>query len=306
MPLIDYLADPLREGYMTRAMIEVLVMGLVTGAIGTFIVVRGLSFMGDALSHAILPGVVIAFLLGEGMFFGALAAGVLTAAMIGVVASNQRVKEDSAIGVLFAAAFALGYLLISTSDRASEELEHILFGDVLGVSTNDIVLSGIAGALVLVMIVVFYRELVITSFDRGAAQAMGLPVLALDLLLLIMISLTIVVSLRAVGNILVVAMLVTPAATARLLTDRLPVMIMLGSLIGVASGITGLYIAYHNDVAAGGTIVLVATGLFGLAWLFAPQHGYVMTHFVQRRLAAGVPETTILFESPEIQTPHEP
>jgi len=305
MPLIDYLADPLREGYMTRAMIEVLVMGLVTGAIGTFIVVRGLSFMGDALSHAILPGVVIAFLLGQGMFFGALIAGVLTAAMIGVVASNQRVKEDSAIGVLFAAAFALGYLLISTSDKASEELEHILFGDVLGVSTNDIVLSSIAGALVLVMILVFYRELMMTSFDRGAAQAMGLPVLALDLLLLIMISLTIVVSLRAVGNILVVAMLVTPAATARLLTDRLPVMMVLGGLIGVVSGITGLYIAYHNDVAAGGTIVLVATGLFGLAWLFAPQHGYVMTHFVQRRLAAGAPETRILFESPEIQTPHE-
>ena len=155
------------------------------------------------------------------------------------------------------------------------------------------------------LIVIFYKELLITSFDRGAAQAMGLPVLVFDLLLLVMISLTIVVSLRAVGNILVVAMLVTPAATARLLTDRLPVMIVLGSLIGVVSGIVGLYISYYQDVAAGGTIVLVATALFALAWLFAPNHGYVTTRLLARRLALSGAEATILFESPEIQTPHE-
>lgn len=305
MPVFDYLADPLQYDFMKRAMVEVVLMGAVTGAIGAFIVLRGLSFIGDALAHAIFPGVVIAFLLGQGIFFGALIFGVLTSVMIGVVATNQRVKEDSAIGVLFAGSFALGIVLISSSKNFTRDLASFLFGNVLGVTTTDILLSAIVGAIVIVLIVAFYRELLITSFDRGAAQAMGLPVLVLDLLLLIMISLTIVVSLRAVGNILVVAMLVTPAATARLLTDRLPVMILLGALIGAASGITGLYISYYNDVAAGGTIVLVATGIFGLAWLFAPQHGWVMTHLVQRRLAGGLPETTILFESPEIQTPHE-
>ena len=291
---------------MKRAMVEVILMGAVTGAIGAYIVLRGLSFIGDALSHAIFPGIVIAFLLGQGIFFGALIFGVLTSIAIGVIATNQRVKEDSAIGVLFAGTFALGIVLISSSKNFTRDLASFLFGNVLGVTTNDIMLSAIVGAIVIVLIAVFYRELLITSFDRAAAQAMGLPVLVLDLLLLVMISLTIVVSLRAVGNILVVAMLVTPAATARLLTDRLPVMILLGSTIGILSGIVGLYVSYYNDVAAGGTIVLVATAFFGLAWLFAPDHGYVMTHLVQRRLAGGVPEATILFESPEIQTPHEP
>lgn len=306
MPVIDYLADPLGYDFMKRAMVEVVLMGAVTGAIGAFIVLRGLSFIGDALSHAIFPGVVIAFLLGQGIFFGALIFGVLTSVAIGVIATNQRVKEDSAIGVLFAGTFALGIVLISSTDNFTRDLASFLFGNVLGVTTNDIMLSAIVGAIVIVLIVAFYRELLITSFDRAAAQAMGLPVLVLDLLLLVMISMTIVVSLRAVGNILVVAMLVTPAATARLLTDRLPVMILLGAAIGVLSGIVGLYISYYNTVAAGGTMVLVATGIFGLAWLFAPEHGYVMTHLVQRRLAGGAPETTILFESPEIQTPHEP
>lgn len=306
MAVIDYLGDPLQYDFMKRAMVEVILMGAVTGAIGAYIVLRGLSFIGDALAHAIFPGIVIAFLLGQGIFFGALIFGVLTSIAIGVIATNQRVKEDSAIGVLFAGTFALGIVLISSSKNFTRDLASFLFGNVLGVTTNDIMLSAIVGAIVIVLIAVFYRELLITSFDRAAAQAMGLPVLVLDLLLLVMISLTIVVSLRAVGNILVVAMLVTPAATARLLTDRLPVMILLGSTIGILSGIVGLYVSYYNDVAAGGTIVLVATALFGLAWLFAPDHGYVMTHLVQRRLAGGAPETTILFESPEIQTPHEP
>ena len=306
MPAVDYLTDPLQYDFMKRALAEVILMGAVTGAIGTYVVLRGLSFIGDALSHAIFPGIVIAFLLGQGIFFGALIFGVLVSIGIGVVATNQRVKEDSAIGVFFAGSFALGIVLISSSRNFTRDLASFLFGNVLGVTTNDIMLSAIVGAIVVLLIVAFYRELLITSFDRAAAEAMGLPVLVLDLLLLVMISLTIVVSLRAVGNILVLAMLVTPAATARLLTDRLPVMIVLASLTGILSGIVGLYVSYYNDVAAGGTIVLVATGIFALAWLFTPDHGYVMTHLIQRRLAGGAPETTILFESPEIQTPHEP
>ena len=302
--MLSYFTDPLQYEFMRRAMIEVVLMGAVTGAIGAFIVLRGLSFIGDALSHAIFPGIVIAFLLGESIFWGALIFGVLTSASIAVVATHQRVKEDSAIGVIFAGTFALGVVLISSSKNFTRDLASFLFGNVLGVTTNDIWLSAIVGAIVIALIVVFYRELLITSFDRVAAQAMGLPVFWLDMLLLVMISLTIVVSLRAVGNILVVAMLVTPAAAARLLTDRLPVMIALSAAIGVVSGVVGLYISYYNDVAAGGTIVLVATGVFLLTWLFAPGNGYVFTNLLQRRLVSGgLPETHVVFESPEIQTP---
>jgi ABC-type Mn2+/Zn2+ transport system permease subunit len=302
MQVIDYLIDPLHHEFMRRAMIEVVLMGAVTGAIGTFVVLRGLSFIGDALSHAIFPGVIIAFLLGASIFWGALLFGVLTSIAIGVVATHQRVKEDSAIGVLFAGTFALGVVLISSSKNFTRDLASFLFGNVLGVTMTDIWLSFGMGALVIVLIVVFYRELLITSFDRVAAQAMGLPVFLLDLLLLVMISLTIVVSLRAVGNILVVAMLVTPAAAARLLADRLLVTISLSAAIGVASGIVGLYISYYNDFAAGGTIVLVATAIFALVWLFAPAHGYIFTNVLNRRLT-GAAETQVVFESPEIQTP---
>ena len=299
----EYVSDPLQYEFMRRALIEVVLMGAVTGAIGTYIVLRGLSFIGDALSHAIFPGIVIAFLLGHSIFFGALVFGVLTSGGIAVVATNRRVKEDSAIGVLFAGTFALGVVLISSSKNFTRDLASFLFGNVLGVTSNDIWLSAIVGGIVLLLIVVLYKELLLTSFDRVAAQAMGLPVFWLDLLLLVMISLTIVVSLRAVGNILVVAMLVTPAATARLLTDRMPVMIVLSASIGAASGVIGLFVSYHENVAAGGTIVLVATAAFGLAWLFAPRHGWVTSRLVRGRLAGGpAPEALVLFESPEIQS----
>jgi manganese/iron transport system permease protein len=301
MPGLHYVTDPLQYEFMRRALIEVILMGAVTGTIGTYVVLRGLSFIGDALSHAIFPGVVLAFLIGAGIFWGALLFGILTSAAIAVVATNRRVKEDSAIGVLFVGSFALGVVLISSSRNFTRDLTSFLFGNVLGVTTNDIILSAVAGVIVILLIVLLYKELLITSFDRAAAQAMGLPVFWLDLLLLVMISLTIVVSLRAVGNILVVAMLVTPAATARLLTDRLPVMMVVSATIGVIAGVTGLYISYWNDVAAGGTIVLVATAIFGLVWVFAPQHGYVTTRLLRRRLATDLAETRVVFESPEIQ-----
>jgi manganese/iron transport system permease protein len=300
---VEWITDPLQYQFMQRALIEVIIMGAVTGAIGTYIVLRGLSFIGDALSHAIFPGIVIAFLLGRSIFIGALLFGVLTSTAIGVAATNRRVKEDSAIGVFFAGSFALGVVLISSSNNFTRDLASFLFGNVLGVTTGDIRLSLIVGAIVLALILLLYKELLITSFDRVAAEAMGLPVFWLDLLLLVLISLTIVVSLRAVGNILVVAMLVTPAASARLLTDRLPVMIALSSAIGVTSGVLGLFISYHKDVAAGGTIVLVATAIFGLTWLFAPQHGWISSRFLRSRLAAAEAEALVLFESPELRTP---
>jgi manganese/iron transport system permease protein len=298
---LDFIADPLQYEFMQRALIEVVLMGAVTGAIGVYIVLRGLSFIGDALSHAIFPGIVIAFLIGQSIFTGALVFGALTSAAIAVVAQNRRVKEDSAIGVMFAGTFALGVVLISSSDNFTRDLTSFLFGNVLGVTTDDIWLSAIVGAIVIVLIVLFFRELLITSFDRAAAQAMGLPVFWLDLLLLVMISMTIVVSLRAVGNILVVAMLVTPAATARLLTDRLLPMMLVSAAIGAFSGVAGLFISYHQDVAAGGTIVLAATAIFGVVWLLAPRHGIIAAQLARR--FAGEPEAAVVFESPEIRTP---
>jgi manganese/iron transport system permease protein len=295
---VHWILDPLQYDFMWRALVAVVVMGAVTGTIGTWVVLRGLSFMGDAMAHAIFPGIVIAFLLGQSILLGALAFGILTSVAITLLATNRRVTEDTAIGVMFAGTFALGVVLISTSRNFTRDLASFLFGNVLGVTAGDLWTAVAVGGIVVALIALFYKELLITSFDRGGALAIGLPVLWLDLLLFVLISLTIVVSLNAVGNILVVAMLVTPAATARLLTDRLPVMLGLSAGIGATSGVVGLIVSYHVDVAAGGTIVLVATAGFGVVWLLAPTHGLIMSRLVRRR--AGIrarPDTAGVSES---------
>ncbi len=281
---VSWFIDPLRYAFMQRALAEVVIMGVVTGIVGSYVVLRGLSFMGDALSHAIFPGVVIAFLLGKSIFLGALAFGLLTSLAIGVAASSRRVKEDTAIGVMFAGAFALGIVLISSSRNFARDLASFLFGNVLGVTMGDIWLSAVVGSVVIVLVIAYYRDFLIVSFDRAAAEAMGIKVFWLDILLLVIITLTIVVSLRAVGNILVLAMLVTPAAAARLLTDHLPTLMLMSATIGVLSGVLGLLISFHADVAAGGTIVLVATTIFALAWLFAPGHGFVFAKLLRRQM----------------------
>jgi manganese/iron transport system permease protein len=258
---------------MQRALIEVVLTGLTCGIIGAYVVLRGMAFIGDALAHAIFPGVVIAFLLGASFFVGALIFGILTAIMIGAVSRNRRVSEDTAIGVLFAGTFALGVVLISTVRGYTTALADFLFGDVLAVSAEDIWASSIIGLVVLLSLVFFHKELVLVAFDSEMADAVGLPVWLVNLGLLVLVALTIVVSLRAVGNILVVAMLVTPAAAARLWTDRLAVMMTLSALFGSLAGVVGLLTSYHTDLAAGGTIVLVVTIWFGISLLVAPRHG---------------------------------
>ncbi len=273
MDIVRWLLDPLQYPFMQRSLIEVILMGLTCGLIGTYVVLRGMAFIGDALAHAIFPGVVIAFLLRADFFIGALLFGFITAALIGALSRNRRVSEDTAIGVLFAGMFAFGVVLISTRTDYTGALASFLFGDILGVSVGDITASLIIGGLVLAALVFFHKELVLVAFDDEMAEAVGLPVWLVNLGLLILIALTIVVSLRAVGNILVVAMLVTPAAAARLWTDRLPVMMVLSATFGALSGIIGLFVSFHTNLAAGATIVMVVTAWFGVSFLIAPRHG---------------------------------
>lgn len=286
--LVHWFTDPLQYAFMQRAMLEVILTGMACGLIGTYVVLRGMAFIGDALAHAIFPGVVIAYLLHVGIFSGALAFGGITAVAIGALARNRRVSEDTAIGVLFAGMFALGVVLISTIRGYTTDLASFLFGNVLGVSVQDIFLSVVIGLVVLVSLITFSKELILVAFDSEMAEAEGLPVWWIDLGLLILIALTIVVSLRAVGNILVVAMLVTPAAAARLWTDRLRAMMVLSALFGGLGGILGLLVSFHANVAAGGTIVLVVTVWFGLSLLVAPRHGFLGRMWKPATGAAGL------------------
>jgi manganese/iron transport system permease protein len=273
MPFLDWLTDPLAYRFIMRGFMAAFMVGIVCSVLGTFIVLRGMAFFGDALAHTILPGVVAAYLLGWPLAIGALIMGVLTALGIGALSSQGYFKEDTAIGIIFAGLFALGVAMISSTRNYSVDLAHFLFGNLLGVSNNDLWVILILGLLVLFIIFIFYKEFVVISFDNTLATTLRLPTEFLRYLLLILIAITIVVSLQVVGIALMLAMLVTPAAAASLLTRRLPVMMGISAVIGAFSGVAGLYASYYLNIASGPSVVLVATAVFILTFLFAPQRG---------------------------------
>ncbi len=279
---MDWLTEPFGYAFMQRALIEVVVVGLVCGFVGCFVVLRGLAFIGDALAHTVFPGVVLSYMAGRSILLGAFAFGALTAVSIGVLSRSRRVTEDTAVGVLFAAFFALGVVLISRQSGFKRDLGSLLFGNVLGVSWGDVWATLIIGAIVLIVLMALLKEFTLVAFDATMAKSAGYPVFALDIVLLLLVAATVVASLQTVGNILILALVVTPPATARLLTDRLSHMMVMSAGIAVASGFLGLLISYHADIAAGGTIVLTATAFFVLALAFAPNHG-LLSGFLQRR-----------------------
>ena len=273
--MIDWLIEPLQYSFIVRALLAAVVVGIVSSVLGTYVILRGMAFFGDALAHTILPGVVVAFLFGWPLAVGALIMGVLTALGIGALSGQGMVKEDTAIGVIFAGAFALGVALLSATGNYSVDLAHFLFGNLLGVSTADLWLSTVLGIIVLLTIFFFYKEFLVISFDPVLATTLRLPANFLRYLLLILIAVTIVVSLQVVGIALMMAMLVTPAASASLLTRRLPSMMAIAAAIGTVTSVSGLYASYYLDIASGPAIVLVATFIFGLVFVFAPGRGII-------------------------------
>lgn len=272
---MNWLLEPLQYGFIQRALLAALIVGVVCATLGTYVVLRGMAFLGDAMAHTILPGVVGAFLLGWPLAVGALVFGVLTAVGIGFLTQRQAIKEDTAIGVIFAGFFALGVAMLSARGNYSIDLAHFLFGNLLGVSANDVWITAVLGVVVLLVIVLFYKELLVVSFDPVLAATLRLPTTFLRYLLLILMAITIVVALQVVGIALMLAMLVTPPATASLLTRRLPSMMALSAAIGAFSGVAGLYASYYLNIASGPAVVLVATAVFLLVFLFAPQRGLV-------------------------------
>ncbi len=270
---MDPIFDPLQYGFFVRALLAASMCGIVCAVVGTYMVLRGLAFMGDALSHAAFPGVVIAYLLSAPFYLGAAIAAVATSLAIGWVSRRGSLRNDTVIGVLFAGMFALGVFLFSRIPNYVGDLFGFLFGEVLGIGVTDLVALLVLGLIVLAIIGVFWKEFLYSTFDPLGAAASGLPVERLDYLFLALIALTIVVSLQAVGIILVVAMLITPAATAQLLTLRFNRLVLIAILIGIVSPVVGLYLSYWLDAASGATIVLVETAIFLVALLFGPRTG---------------------------------
>jgi len=283
--MIHWLLDPLGFAFIQRGLLASLIVGVVCAVIGCYVVLRSMAYLGDALAHAILPGVAVAYLMGGSLTVGALVAAVLVALGIGALSRQGTIKEDTAIGILFAAALSLGVALISTIRTYAVDLSHILFGNVLGVSSTDLLLTGLLGALILVVVALLYKPFLVISFDPVLAATLRLPRELLRNLLLVLLALTIVVALQTVGVGLVAAMLVTPAATAYLLARRLPAMMAISALFGALSSVVGMYLSYYANVASGAAIVLTATGFFLLVYLFAPQRG-VLAGWARARRAA--------------------
>ncbi|MEH3130805.1 MAG: metal ABC transporter permease [Mycolicibacterium neoaurum] len=276
MSVLDFLAEPLQLEFMVRALATTLIASVVCATLSCWLVLIGWSLMGDAVSHAVLPGVVLAYILGAPFALGAIVFGFAAVALIGVVRDTSRTKEDAAIGVVFTTLFALGLVLISITP-SQIDLNHIIFGNLLGVSRSDLLQVAVLGAIVLAVLVVKRRDFTLYAFDPSHAHAVGISPRVLSAALLGLLALTSVVALQAVGVVLVVALLITPGATAYLLTDRFGRMLVIAPAIASGSALVGLYASYYLDTASGPMVVLINGAAFAMAYLFGPRHGLLAT-----------------------------
>ncbi|MFC6355902.1 anchored repeat-type ABC transporter permease subunit [Luethyella okanaganae] len=277
MSPLDFLTDLFNPdlAFLPKALAVAVMSSIVCGVIGCYVVLRGMAFIGEAVAHAVFPGLAVAFVVGGNLVLGGTIAGILTAALIAVFSQNRRLKEDSIIGIFFVAAFALGIVIISQAPGYAGSLQQFLFGSITGIPESDLYVVGVTGLIVLTATFLLHKEFVAISLDRESARALGVGVFWLDLVLYVLVTLAVVISVQTIGNILVLALLITPAATARLLTDRLGIMMLLAPVIGGLSALAGLYLSWSYDLPTGGTIVLILTATFLIAWFFGPHQGLV-------------------------------
>jgi manganese/iron transport system permease protein len=274
MDWLSVLIEPLQYGFMQRSLAIAIMVGIICALVGTYLMVRRMALLGDAIAHSVLPGLAIAFWLGFNIFIGAFIAGVSSTIVVTWIRTKSPIKEDAAMGIVFSAFFAAGVTLISLIQKDNKiDLNHFLFGNILGVTASEVRETAIVGLIVIATVILLYKELLFYSFDPLGAQAAGLPVQWLDFGLMVAIALTVVASLKVVGVILVLSLLITPGATAYLLVPRLHQVMILGAVIGVISSVSGMYLSYFYNVPSGPAIVMVVSSFFLLALLFSPRHG---------------------------------
>jgi manganese transport system permease protein len=288
--VLDLLLEPLQYDFMVRALLTTVVAAVVCGVLSCWLVLIGWSLMGDAVSHAVLPGVVLAYVVGAPFALGALVLGLLAVTLIGTIRSTSRVKEDAAIGIVFTTLFALGLVLISVTPSQTD-LNHILFGNVLGVSPTDLVQIAVLAAAALTVLVLKRRDLTLFAFDPTHAHAIGLSPRRLSALLLGLLAVTSVVALQVVGVVLVVALLIIPGATAYLLTDRFGRMLVIAPALSAGCAAVGIYLSYWLDAASGGLVVLTQGVVFALVYLGSPRHGVLAGRLRRRRTGGAVVRT---------------
>ncbi|HSM81947.1 MAG TPA: metal ABC transporter permease [Nodosilinea sp.] len=277
LAVLNWFFEPLQFAFMQRSLAVAIMVGVICSVVGSYLMVQRLALLGDAISHSVLPGLAIAFLLGVNIFIGAFIAGVISTVIIGWIHTRSPIKEDAAMGIVFSAFFALGITLITTIQKDNKiDLNHFLFGNILGVTGGDVRDTAIIAVLVLLAVALLYKELLFYSFDPLGAQASGLPTGLLNAGLMVLIALTVVASMKVVGVILVLSLLIAPGATAYLLVPRLHQVMLLGAVIGIVSSVSGMYLSYYVNLPSGPAIVLVVSTLFALAFLLSPRHGVLV------------------------------
>ena len=268
---LQFLADVANPhlAFLPRALTSAVLASVLCAVVGCFVVLRGMAFIGDAVAHAVFPGVALAFALQVSVLLGGAVAGLIVAVLIAVLSQRRALKEDAVIGIVFAAAFALGLVIISRVEGYTASLSSFLFGSLTGVSERDLIVSAATCVVIVSLVVVLRPWLTAVALDRETARAMNVRAALLDLVLYLCVTAAVVVSVQTIGNILVLALLVTPASAARLFTDNLEIMMILAALIGVVGSVVGVWLAWSFDSPTGATIVLCVTAIFGASWLFA-------------------------------------
>jgi manganese/iron transport system permease protein len=262
--MIDFLLEPLQYAFIVRGLLGVSLVAALCAVVGVYVVLRGLSYIGDAMAHAVFPGIVAAFLLKINYFVGGMLAAILTSLGIGYVSSRSGLRQDSAIGIVFVGMFALGVVMLSRARTYTVDLGNLLIGNPLSISSTDLITTLVIGGLVGVVLAVFHKELLLIAFDPTEARVIGLPVERLNNLLLMLIALTVVLAIQMVGTILVVSLLVTSSATARLISSNVRSMMIGAAMLGVGCGLVGMYVSYYLDTPPGATVVLANTLAFVL------------------------------------------
>ncbi|MCT7961552.1 metal ABC transporter permease [Laspinema sp. D1] len=276
--MLDGLIEPLQYSFMQRSLIVAILVGLICAVVGSYLMVQRLALLGDAIGHSVLPGLAVAYGIGANIFVGAFIAGVLSTVVIAWIRTRSPIKEDAAMGIVLSSFFALGITLITLIQKDEKiDLNHFLFGNILAVTSEDVKTTALIAFLTLAVVFLLYKELLFYTFDPLGAQAAGLPVNLLNFGLMVLIALTVVASMKAVGVVLVLSLLIAPGATAYLLVPRLHQVMIVGALIGIVSSVTGMYLSFYQNIPSGPAIVLVVSGFFLLALLLSPSHG-VLTH----------------------------
>ena len=274
--MIDAISDPFQFAFMQRALVAAALAAIVCSIVGTFVILRGLAFMGDAVTHSSLTGIATAYILGGSILWGALAWAIPAAIAITFISRRARIRLDTAVGIIYAGGFALGIIIASRASNYTADLFSFLFGSVLGTSWNDVILIGAVGGAVVLVLALFYKEMLFSSYDSTMAAASGVPVGLMEYLLPVLIGVTTVVALKTVGIVLVLALLVTPPATAGLLVRRLPAIMAVAVGLSLVAVVVGLYLSFHLDLPSGPTIVMVSTGLFAVSMLLSPSRGLLV------------------------------